>query len=101
MKSPAWHQKSAIVIVWDEDDYTGFDGCCGSPVGKGAVGTFVLGGARAPALGLASGPQERTTSWKPANHYTMLGTLQKLWGLSCLANTCGLKNDDLLLELFE
>jgi hypothetical protein len=95
--SPAWRENSAIVIVWDEDDYSGFGGVGLSPVGNG----FVLGGARTPAMVLTSRQHHQRVSWKPANHYSMLGTLQKLWGLGCLENTCKLEQRDLLLELFE
>jgi len=31
----------------------------------------------------------------------MLATIQKLWNLGCLNETCKLDDDDLLLELFE
>jgi phosphatidylinositol-3-phosphatase len=94
--SSAWRDHSAIVIVWDEDDYTGFAGCCGSPAGNG----FVLGGANAPALVLTSTQRRGQVSWKAANHYTMLGTLERLLGLDCIENTCKLSRDDLLLDLF-
>jgi phosphatidylinositol-3-phosphatase len=95
--SPAWKRNSAIVIIWDEDDYTGFSGCCESPTGNG----FVLGGSGAPALVLTSrGQAAGRTIWKAANHYSMLGTLQKLYGVGCLENTCKLSERDLLLELF-
>jgi hypothetical protein len=94
--SPAWRERSAIVVVWDEDDYTGFAGCCNSPVGNG----YTLGGSRAPVLVLTSRSSAHRVSWKPANHYSLLGTLQKLWDLECLENTCKLDDRDLLLELF-
>ena len=47
MHSRAWTRNSAIAIAWDEDDFSGFAGCCESPVGAGGV---VLGGANAPAM---------------------------------------------------
>ncbi len=97
MQSPAWRERSAIVIVWDEDDYGGFDGTKLSPTGNG----FVLGGAHAPLLVVtSSGSPHGTVTYKPANHYTLLGTLQKLWGVGCLENTGKLDERDLLLELF-
>jgi len=94
--SPSWKQRSAIVIVWDEDDYGGFDGCCRSPTGNG----YTLGGARAPAIVLTSTAHARGVTWQPANHYSLLGTLQRLWGLDCLENTCKLSDQDLLLGMF-
>lgn len=96
--SEAWDEGAAIVIVWDEDDYAGFAGCCGSPTG---VGGAVLGGAHAPAIVFTSDSFRPRVTWKYANHYTMLGTIQKLWHLGCLANTCGLNEDELLIDLFE
>lgn len=42
---------SSIVIVWDEDDYTAFNGCCNSPTG---VNGIILGGAQVPAIVLNS-----------------------------------------------
>ncbi len=96
-RSPAWRERSAIVVVWDEDDYTGFAGCCESPTGNG----YTLGGARTPALVVTSRGGRAQLSWKPSNHYSLLGSLQKLFGVSCLENTCKLADRDLLLELFE
>jgi hypothetical protein len=95
--SKAWQQhRSAIVIVWDEDDYSGFAGCCGSPVGNG----YVLGGSRTPAIVVTSDGRRGGVTFKAANHYSMLGTLQRLWDLPCLAETCRLGRRDLLLEMF-
>jgi hypothetical protein len=96
MASRAWHERSAIVVVWDEDDYAGFDGARLSPTGNG----FVLGGARAPLLVVTSTSEAGSVTWKAANHYGLLGTLQALWGLGCLEDTCSLSDRHLLLELF-
>ena len=61
----------------------------------------MLGGAHAPAIVFTSDSFRPRVTWKYANHYTMLGSIQKLWHLGCLANTCGLNEDELLLDLFE
>ena len=99
MRSHAWKQRSAIVIAWDEDDYAGFAGCCGSPTGAGGG---VLGGARAPVLVVTSrGDGEQQVSSQPYNHYSLLGTIQKLWDLGCLANTCRFEEEQLMTDLFE
>jgi phosphatidylinositol-3-phosphatase len=98
MGSKVWRREpSSIVIIWDEDDYTGFDGCCGSPRGVDGV---TLGGAHVPALVINSFASGHKSTGKPANHYTLLGTLERLWGLGCLGATCRLDEDDLLTELF-
>lgn len=101
--SPAWtNQRSAIVIVWDEDDYAGFAGCCSSPTGNGGV---VLGGAQAPAIVLTSpsagGPAGGTVFATPANHYSLLATIETLWGLPCLAQACNIPVGGLMTPMFK
>ena len=57
--SPIWKDDTAIIIVWDEDDYAGAAGIKGSPIGGNGV---VLGGSRAPAYGYEqrhAGAQDR------------------------------------------
>jgi hypothetical protein len=98
MMSSAWrNEPSVIVIVWDEDDYAGTAGCCNSPTG---VDGGVLGGANAPAIVIPSVGAKPVTSSTPYNHYSLLATIQKAWGLPCLVNTCGMKASDLMTPLF-
>jgi hypothetical protein len=94
--SPAWADGAAIVIVFDEDDYVGTSGCCNSPMGA----TAVLGGANVPAIVISSLVTSPVTSSDPYNHYSLLATIQSLWGLPCLANTCGMKGTQLMTKLF-
>jgi hypothetical protein len=94
--SPAWADGAAIVIVFDEDDYVGTSGCCNSPVGA----TAVLGGANVPAIVISSLVTSHVTSSDPYNHYSLLATIQNIWGLPCLANTCGMKGSQLMTKLF-
>jgi phosphatidylinositol-3-phosphatase len=96
MASPTWSEGSAIAIVFDEDDYVGTAGCCNSP--KGAMGT--LGGALVPAIVISSLKSGPSTSSTPYNHYSLLATLQHIWGLDCLANTCGMSGSQLMTSLF-
>ncbi len=101
MESSAWDKNSIIVIAWDEDDYGGYPtGCCGSP--SGVAGTFgnVLGGALTPAIVIRSHEPAHRQSARPYNHYSLLGTIQHLWNLPCLANTCSISSSDLMLDLF-
>jgi phosphatidylinositol-3-phosphatase len=95
--SRAWQQDSAIVIAWDEDDYAGYDGCCDSPTTTGGA---VLGGARAPAIVITSKAPAHKVSNKPANHYSMLATIEQLWQLDCLGESCKIATADLLTDLF-
>lgn len=97
MGSPTWSDGSAIVVVFDEDDYVGTSGCCGSPTGEDG-GT--LGGALVPAIVISSLVSAARTSADPYNHYSLLATLQNIWGLGCLANTCGMTGTQLMTKLF-
>jgi hypothetical protein len=98
MGSKAWTEKSAIVIAWDEDDYTGHAGCCHSPTG---VGGAVLGGSNAPLLVITSKhPQHFDYSTNPYNHYSLLATIQGLWGLGCLENSCNFSKSQLMYKFF-
>jgi hypothetical protein len=102
INSSAWRRNSIIVIVWDEDDYNGYPtGCCGSPTGKaGSLGN-VLGGALTPAIVICnSEDSDHQQSSRPYNHYSLLGTIQHLWNLPCLVNTCSISDADLMLDLF-
>jgi hypothetical protein len=97
MTSPTWSEGSAIVIIFDEDDYKQTQGCCNSPTSDDGG---VLGGAQVPAIVISSLVSGPVTSSDPYNHYSMLATLQHLWGLGCLANTCGMTGDQLMTKLF-
>jgi phospholipase C len=98
MHSKAWSEGAAIVIAWDEDDYSGYAGCCHSPTG---VNGTVLGGANAPVIVISSKVthhiQDSTT---PYNHYSLLATIEKVWGFPCLANACGFSDDQLMTRFF-
>ena len=101
MNSSVWSENSIIVIAWDEDDYGGYPtGCCGSPTGSKGSQSAVLGGALAPAIVVRRGVPAHRQSSHPYNHYSVLGTIQHLWNLPCLANTCSLSTADLMLDLF-
>jgi Phospholipase C len=97
MRSRAWTKHSAIVIVTDENDYTGeavtggwenAGGCCDSPyVAKGDPrvstdwpgGTY--GGGLIPAIVVtASGPRH-LVDHTPYNHYSLLTTIEDNWNL--------------------
>jgi len=97
MHSKTWRsQPSSLVIVWDEDDYAGIDGCCGSPTGNGGV---VLGGAHAPLI-VVNSKGGGSSSAVPANHYSLLATIEHLWHLGCLANACSIPSSGKLDDMF-
>jgi hypothetical protein len=101
--SQAWKTgPAAIFIVTDENDYTGnpatdgwesADGCCDSPVvsaGNPDVpgwGGGVYGGGQIPAVVVTNrgktGGYVDDTSY---NHYSLLATIEQVWGLGYLGN---------------
>lgn len=98
MNSTTWKTtNSSIVLAWDENDYSGFSGGPGSPVG--ANGT-VLGGGDAPFIVINSAQGPHKTTDKLADHYTMLSTIEHMWHLGCLANTCSPTTSGTFEELF-
>lgn len=97
MHSSAWKEGSAIVIAWDEND-GGSGGCCKSPTG--ASGT-ILGGADVPFIVVTShGPRHIVLNTTAYNHYSLLATIEHVWNLGCIANTCGMGDSSLLTPLF-
>ncbi len=99
MNSSTWKSSnSTIVVAWDENDYSGYSGGPGSPVG--ANGT-VLGGGDAPLIVIGSHAGPHKTSDKLADHYTVLATLEQQLHLGCLVNTCSPETSGTLTELFE
>ncbi len=98
MHSSAWNEGSAIIIVWDEN-YTGTSGCCKSPTGVNGV---TLGGADVPLIVITStGSHHVVLNTISYNHYSLLATVESIWNLGCLANTCGFNDAELMTKLFE
>jgi hypothetical protein len=100
--SKAWTKRSAIVIVTDENDYTGnsqtggwesAEGCCDSPYVAKADhrvsaswpgGTY--GGGLIPAIIVTgSGPTHHVDS-TPYNHYSLLTSIEDNWNLPHLGH---------------
>jgi phosphatidylinositol-3-phosphatase len=82
MHSDVWsHGRNAIVITWDEDDYSDQGqpgtGCCGSNVGGGHVVTIVI-----------TNKGDHVVDNTPYNHYSLLRTFEDAFGLPCLQNAC-------------
>jgi phosphatidylinositol-3-phosphatase len=84
MASKAWQQgRNAIVVTWDEDDYSDAGapgtGCCGTDPGGGRVATIVITNK------VNKYPVVDNTAY---NHYSLLASYEAAFGLSCLANAC-------------
>jgi phosphatidylinositol-3-phosphatase len=100
--SAAWTRKSIIVIVTDENDYTGRDdtggwetarGCCDSPYVPAADprisadwpgGTY--GGGRIPAIIVTGSGPHHYVDHTPYNHYSLLATIESNWRLAYLGH---------------
>ncbi len=83
MNSQSWEQgNNAIVITWDEDDFSDAGqpgtGCCGFDPGGGHVVTIVI----------TNQGEEHITDNTPFNHYSLLLTMEDAFGLPCLQHAC-------------
>jgi hypothetical protein len=75
--SPVWHRgNDAIVINFDEG--TGTSGCCNTNPG----------GGRALAVVITNRGPRGVTDATPYNHYSLLATLERVFGVPCLAGAC-------------
>ena len=86
MSSAVWRQgNNAIVITWDEDDFSDSGqpgtGCCGADPGGGHVATIVI-------TNHGHGDASHIVDTTPYNHYSLLRTMEVAFGVSCLAHAC-------------
>jgi phospholipase C len=88
MSSAIWQRggnNNAIVITWDEDDFTDQGqpgtGCCGADPGGGHVVTVVI-------RNHASASGAHIVDATAYNHYSLLRTMEVGLRLSCLAHAC-------------
>jgi hypothetical protein len=89
LRSEAWSGNSVIFLTWDESESSDSSGCCDAEGGGGHILTLVISHrAQAPR-----------TSSVPSNHYALLATIEKSWGLGCLASTCDTANVHPLTDL--
>jgi phosphatidylinositol-3-phosphatase len=83
MHSQLWGQgRNAIVITWDEDDFSDAGqpgtGCCGANPGGGHVATIVI----------TNQSTRHVVDNTPYNHYSLLLSLEQAFGLPCLQHAC-------------
>ena len=83
MRSQLWRQgRNAIVITWDEDDFSDIGqpgtGCCGADPGGGHVATIVI----------TNNSSKHVADNTPYNHYSLLLSLEQAFGLPCLEHAC-------------
>ena len=77
LSSPQFQADGVLVITFDEAEGSDTTGCCGNSAG-GKVGAIVV----SPAFGKAGGYR----STVPANHYSLLRTVEDSWGLPLLGH---------------
>jgi phospholipase C len=106
MNSPAWSGNSAIFVTWDEGGFADaspfgpndISGCCDSPAlpsspvnpttggGGDLVGGTLYGGGHVPMIVIARHGARAATDATPANHYSLLQTIELNWNLAFLGN---------------
>ena len=72
--SPSFTDRSAIFIVWDENDFSGNLGCCGK-TGGGHVAAIVI-----------TEHGQTIKNAQPMNHYSLLATIEDGFGLPRMGN---------------
>jgi phosphatidylinositol-3-phosphatase len=89
-RSLAFRKDGLLVITFDESDGSppdGFDACCGEkplPGATEAPGFRGPGGGRVGAVALSPFIRAGTVSMKPYNHYSLLRTVEDIFGLGHL-----------------
>jgi phospholipase C len=106
MRSPAWTGNSAIFVTWDEGGFSDnapfgpndISGCCDSPAlpatpvnpatggGGDLAGGTLYGGGHVPMIVIARHGARGSTDATPANHYSLLQTIELNWNLDFLGN---------------
>jgi hypothetical protein len=84
MASKVWQEgRNAIVITWDEDDFSDEGqpgtGCCGADPGGGHVVTIVI---------TNKANHYPITDNTPYNHYSLLLSIEDAFRLPCLEHAC-------------
>jgi hypothetical protein len=74
IRAPAFTEQSAIIVTWDEGVTN--EACCGLAQGGGRVATIVF--KKRPAA---------FRSQISYNHYSLLATIESVWGLRLLGHT--------------
>jgi hypothetical protein len=79
VKSKAYTKDSAIIIAWDENDYSSNVGCCGS--------VYPHGGGHMPVIVITPNYRVPIQTAIPSNHYSELRSIEDLLGLPHLGNS--------------
>jgi len=79
MSSKTFSGDAAIVIAWDEDDYSSQTGCCGS--------LYPHGGGHIPVIVITPNYNKPMQSAIPSNHYSELRFIEDAFGLPHLGKS--------------
>ena len=84
MSSPAFKQDGLLLITFDESGISDSAACCAEPAGLNtpAPGITGPGGGRTGAVALSPFITPGTRSDVPYNHYSLLKSLEQLYGIS-------------------
>ncbi|HKE36639.1 MAG TPA: alkaline phosphatase family protein [Candidatus Baltobacteraceae bacterium] len=79
MSSKTFTKGTAIVVAWDEDDYSSQTGCCGS--------LYPHGGGHIPVIVITPNTSKPIQSALPSNHYSELRSIEDAFGLDHLGKS--------------
>ncbi len=86
--SPAWSDGSLLIVTFDEADTSDASSCCGETAGPNSPNpggtTRGNGGGRTGSVLLSQFVQPGSTNATPYNHYSMLRSIEDIFGLSHL-----------------
>lgn len=86
VNSPAFQQDGMLIVLFDESDTSDSSACCNEPTGPNtpSPGISGPGGGRVGAVVVSPFTRPGTTSDLPYNHYSMLRSVEDLFGLGHL-----------------
>lgn len=86
LASPAYEKDGLLVVTFDEADSTSADACCGETPGPGAPAPGITGpgGGRTGTVLLSRCLAPGTQDTTPYNHYSLLRTVEDIFGLAHL-----------------
>jgi phospholipase C len=87
--SPAFTADSLIFVTFDEDDFSSTLGCCDSPFFPGGA---LYGGGHTVTIVVSGMHGGSINSAVPYNEYSMLSTIENVWGLPLLGKTADTAN---------
>ena len=91
LSSPAYRAGGAVIITWDESDTSDAASCCGEAPGPGSPlpGITGAGGGHIATIVISQFTKPGTTNATPYNHYSVLRSIEDIFGLSHLAAAGG------------